>query len=212
MPDLIGLGNGLIDVVLLLVILVVLVVIHELGHFIVARRAGVTVHEFGIGFPPRAKVLGTRQAGHHLHAELAAHRRLRAAGRGGGRVGRPARLRPPATADAPGDPARRRGHERAAGIRAADSDRGASPIRAQPFTGAERPGRLAGRSGRACSGGQQVGTTTDSEGNVIPIYDDSGDLILAVDGRRFAVVRPARRTAWRCTTYVRAATGDVRSR
>ena len=32
-----------------------LVVIHEFGHFLVARRAGVTVHEFGIGFPPRAK-------------------------------------------------------------------------------------------------------------------------------------------------------------
>ena len=31
-----------------------LVVIHEFGHFIVARRAGVRVHEFGIGFPPRA--------------------------------------------------------------------------------------------------------------------------------------------------------------
>jgi Zn-dependent protease len=43
MPDFTGLGNGLIDVVLLLVILVVLVVIHELGHFVVARRAGVTV-------------------------------------------------------------------------------------------------------------------------------------------------------------------------
>ena len=54
MFDFIGLGNGLINVALLLVILVVLVVIHEFGHFIVARRAGVTVHEFGIGFPPRA--------------------------------------------------------------------------------------------------------------------------------------------------------------
>jgi regulator of sigma E protease len=41
----------------LLVILVVLVVIHELGHFIVARRAKVRVHEFGIGFPPRARIL-----------------------------------------------------------------------------------------------------------------------------------------------------------
>ena len=38
-------------------ILVVLVVIHEFGHFVTARRAGVRVHEFGIGFPPRAKVL-----------------------------------------------------------------------------------------------------------------------------------------------------------
>jgi len=54
MFDFIGLGNGLINVVLLLVILVALVVIHEFGHFVVARRAGVRVHEFGIGFPPRA--------------------------------------------------------------------------------------------------------------------------------------------------------------
>lgn len=34
-------------------ILVVLVVVHEFGHFIVAKRAGITVEEFGIGFPPR---------------------------------------------------------------------------------------------------------------------------------------------------------------
>ena len=47
-------ANGGINVVLLLAILVPLVVIHEFGHFLVARRAGVTVHEFGIGFPPRA--------------------------------------------------------------------------------------------------------------------------------------------------------------
>ncbi len=31
-----------------------LVVIHEFGHFIAARRGGVDVEEFGIGFPPRA--------------------------------------------------------------------------------------------------------------------------------------------------------------
>lgn len=37
-----------------LIILVLLVVIHELGHGIVARRNGVVVEEFGIGFPPRA--------------------------------------------------------------------------------------------------------------------------------------------------------------
>jgi regulator of sigma E protease len=48
----------LINVALLLIILVVLVVIHEFGHFIVARRTKVLVHEFGIGFPPRARVLG----------------------------------------------------------------------------------------------------------------------------------------------------------
>jgi regulator of sigma E protease len=36
-----------------LLILVFLVVVHELGHAIVARRNGVVVEEFGIGFPPR---------------------------------------------------------------------------------------------------------------------------------------------------------------
>jgi regulator of sigma E protease len=44
-------------------ILVVLVLVHELGHFLVAKRAGITVEEFGIGFPPRiASVMwrGTR--------------------------------------------------------------------------------------------------------------------------------------------------------
>lgn len=30
-----------------------LVFIHELGHFLAARRAGIEVHEFGFGFPPR---------------------------------------------------------------------------------------------------------------------------------------------------------------
>lgn len=37
-----------------LLILVLLVVVHELGHAIVAKRNGVVVEEFGIGFPPRA--------------------------------------------------------------------------------------------------------------------------------------------------------------
>jgi len=36
-----------------LAVLVVLVLVHELGHFLVAKRAGITVEEFGIGFPPR---------------------------------------------------------------------------------------------------------------------------------------------------------------
>ncbi|MER3418970.1 MAG: peptidase M50, partial [Chloroflexota bacterium] len=46
--------QGLVGVVLFVVILGLLVLVHEVGHFIVARRAGVRVHEFGIGFPPRA--------------------------------------------------------------------------------------------------------------------------------------------------------------
>lgn len=36
-----------------LLILMFLVVAHEFGHFIMARRNGVKVNEFGIGFPPR---------------------------------------------------------------------------------------------------------------------------------------------------------------
>lgn len=44
----------LLGVLVGLFILVVLVAIHELGHGIVARRNGVVVEEFGIGFPPRA--------------------------------------------------------------------------------------------------------------------------------------------------------------
>ncbi len=48
-----------LGVVVGLILLVVLVVIHELGHAIVARRNGVEVEEFGIGFPPLAKKLGT---------------------------------------------------------------------------------------------------------------------------------------------------------
>ena len=41
-------------IVLGLLILVFLVVVHELGHAIVARRNGVVVEEFGVGFPPQA--------------------------------------------------------------------------------------------------------------------------------------------------------------
>ena len=37
-----------------LLILIILVVVHELGHGIVARRNGIVVEEFGVGFPPRA--------------------------------------------------------------------------------------------------------------------------------------------------------------
>jgi regulator of sigma E protease len=36
----------------------VLVTVHEFGHFIVAKKFGIKVDEFGFGFPPRAAVLG----------------------------------------------------------------------------------------------------------------------------------------------------------
>ncbi len=44
-------------IILGVLMLIGLVVLHELGHFIAARRAGVKVEEFGIGFPPKAKTL-----------------------------------------------------------------------------------------------------------------------------------------------------------
>ncbi|HET7028660.1 MAG TPA: site-2 protease family protein [Candidatus Limnocylindrales bacterium] len=53
----IELFQGAIGIVLFILILGVLVIVHELGHFVTARLAGIRVHEFGIGFPPRAKVL-----------------------------------------------------------------------------------------------------------------------------------------------------------
>jgi len=40
-------------VLIFILILGVLVFVHELGHFLVARRNGVEVEEFGFGFPPR---------------------------------------------------------------------------------------------------------------------------------------------------------------
>jgi regulator of sigma E protease len=48
------------EIVLLIVVLVVLILVHEVGHFIVAKWAGMRVDEFGIGYPPRALVLFTK--------------------------------------------------------------------------------------------------------------------------------------------------------
>lgn len=44
-------------VVLFIFILCVLVLVHEYGHFISAKKSGMHVEEFGIGYPPRACVL-----------------------------------------------------------------------------------------------------------------------------------------------------------
>lgn len=47
-----------IGILIGLLLLGIIVIVHELGHFLLARKNGVEVEEFGIGFPPRAKVLG----------------------------------------------------------------------------------------------------------------------------------------------------------
>ncbi len=41
-----------------LIIFSLLIFIHELGHFVAAKLAGVTVEEFGFGYPPRLLTLG----------------------------------------------------------------------------------------------------------------------------------------------------------
>ena len=52
--------QALVTLVLFVLILGGLVLVHEVGHFWAARRVGVRVLEFGIGIPPRAKVLANR--------------------------------------------------------------------------------------------------------------------------------------------------------
>jgi regulator of sigma E protease len=44
-------------IILGIILFILLVVVHEYGHLIAAKKGGVEVEEFGIGFPPRAKVL-----------------------------------------------------------------------------------------------------------------------------------------------------------
>ncbi|MDR3548510.1 MAG: M50 family metallopeptidase [Candidatus Pacebacteria bacterium] len=46
------------EVLIFIVVLVVLILVHELGHFIVAKLSGMRVEEFGIGYPPRALTIG----------------------------------------------------------------------------------------------------------------------------------------------------------
>lgn len=43
----------ILTIIVFLLLLSVLVLVHELGHFLVAKRLGVKVEEFGFGFPPR---------------------------------------------------------------------------------------------------------------------------------------------------------------
>ena len=42
-----------LSIVLFFIVLFILILAHEFGHFIVAKRSGIRVDEFGIGFPPK---------------------------------------------------------------------------------------------------------------------------------------------------------------
>lgn len=46
-------ANYILPAVVFVVIFSILVLVHELGHFIMAKRAGIKVEEFGFGLPPR---------------------------------------------------------------------------------------------------------------------------------------------------------------
>ncbi|MDD4287361.1 MAG: M50 family metallopeptidase [Candidatus Peribacteraceae bacterium] len=50
----------LLTAVAFVVLLTLLILIHEFGHFMAARSAGVTVEEFGFGLPPKARTLFRR--------------------------------------------------------------------------------------------------------------------------------------------------------
>lgn len=55
-----SISGGFTTIIAFLVMLAILVLVHELGHFLTAVRLGIKVEEFGLGFPPRAKVLFER--------------------------------------------------------------------------------------------------------------------------------------------------------
>jgi regulator of sigma E protease len=172
--------DGLFNVVLMLAILVVLVVIHELGHFFAARRANVKVHEFGVGFPPRAAILHRGKETIWSLNWLPIGGFVRLEGEEGESVDPRAFVN---------QRLRTRVGILSAGVVlnfllawliftliawVADP---VSTVR----VAAVQPGSPAASIGLV--GGVQTGT--DAEGN--PIYDRSGDLIVAVDGRRFVM-------------------------
>lgn len=43
----------MISVIIFILVLGIIILVHELGHFIVAKKSGLIVEEFGFGFPPR---------------------------------------------------------------------------------------------------------------------------------------------------------------
>ena len=48
------------SIIIFIIVLIVLILVHEIGHFISAKKSGIRVDEFGIGFPPKiwAKKIG----------------------------------------------------------------------------------------------------------------------------------------------------------
>ncbi len=59
MLDFLLTNDALSAIVAFVLVLIPAVLIHELGHFLVAKSVGITILEFGIGMPPRALKLFT---------------------------------------------------------------------------------------------------------------------------------------------------------
>ncbi len=57
-----------LSVIVFIILLLGLVLVHEWGHFIVAKKAGCTVEEFGFGFPPRLLAVFWRGTTYSLNA------------------------------------------------------------------------------------------------------------------------------------------------
>ncbi len=53
MLDILTSNSGLASLLAFALVLIPAVIIHELGHFLAAKSVGITILEFGIGFPPR---------------------------------------------------------------------------------------------------------------------------------------------------------------
>jgi regulator of sigma E protease len=52
-------NNPLVVIIAFIVVLTPLILIHELGHFLAAKSVGITILEFGLGFPPKVRKLFT---------------------------------------------------------------------------------------------------------------------------------------------------------
>jgi len=46
------------SILIFVVVIVALIVVHEFGHFVAAKLSGMRVDEFGLGYPPRALLIG----------------------------------------------------------------------------------------------------------------------------------------------------------
>ncbi len=53
-------NDALSAIVAFAFVLIPAIFIHEMGHFLAAKAVGITILEFGIGFPPRMLTLFTR--------------------------------------------------------------------------------------------------------------------------------------------------------